>query len=485
MSSSPSERGTGTPAVIPVSYDSNFSRILSVDAIRGIALLGILLISIWEFGGFSTNQQTGLRQSGKGFDYNLFAAITILFEGKMRALFSLVFGAGIMLYMSRPVQTSLSPAHEVYIRRHLWLIAFGVFNAIVLLWPGDILFQYGVMAILLFPFFRMNKKGLLIATIAATLIYCGKMYWNYADDKKALRKYKTVMLIEDKFKKDSAERHRKDSIAGMPRDSILVRDSLAKKKDTLTKLQQMDKDAWEGIAKRMKYDSTRAGEKTEQKAMRSGYGKIWNHLLTRSQNKEAVWLYRIGIWDIGSLMLLGMALFGFGFFRENYSKSKYLLFGLIAVVTGALLAWLRFEYTNVKLPDYEKFINGHIIPPDQFFPVERLLLAIGYAGLILWFIRVNILGWLWLAFGAVGRMAFTNYFMQTIICTLFFYGYGFGYFGHLSLRELYFLVAEIWLVQIVFSVLWLRFYKYGPVEWLWRWLTYGKSFPNKVKRQPS
>src|SRR5574339_593175 len=225
MSSSPSERGTGTPAVIPVSYDSNFSRILSVDAIRGIALLGILLISIWEFGGFSTNQQTGLRQSGKGFDYNLFAAITILFEGKMRALFSLVFGAGIMLYMSRPVQTSLSPAHEVYIRRQLWLIAFGVFNAIVLLWPGDILFQYGVMGILLFPFFRMSKKGLLIVAIAATLIYCGKMYWNYADDKKALRKYKTVMLIEDKFKKDSAERHRKDSIAGMPRDSILVRDS--------------------------------------------------------------------------------------------------------------------------------------------------------------------------------------------------------------------------------------------------------------------
>jgi uncharacterized protein len=78
-------------------------------------------------------------------------------------------------------------------------------------------------------------------------------------------------------------------------------------------------------------------------------------------------------------------------------------------------------------------------------------------------------------------MAFTNYLMQTIICTLFFYGYGFGYFGRLSLPQLYFFVAEIWLVQTVFSVVWLRYYEYGPVEWLWRWLIYGKRFPNNKK----
>jgi uncharacterized membrane protein YeiB len=134
--------GTGSPSAMPVSYDSNSSRIFSVDVLRGIALLGILLISIWEFGGFSMNEQTGLRLAKKGFDYNLFASVTILFEGKMRALFSLVFGAGMMLFLTRPNQFSLANTHELYIRRQTWLMVFGVFNAFVLLWPGDILLRY-------------------------------------------------------------------------------------------------------------------------------------------------------------------------------------------------------------------------------------------------------------------------------------------------------------------------------------------------------
>ena len=473
--------GTGTPSATPVSYDSNSQRIFSVDVLRGLALLGILIISIWEFGGFSTNEQTGLQLTRKGFDYNLFASISLLFEGKMRALFSLIFGAGIMLFLTRPNQLSLANTHELYIRRQMWLMAFGLVNAFVLLWPGDILFQYGVMGILLFPFFRLSKKGLLIAAIISTLFYCGKMYWNYTDDKKTLGKYKAVMLIEDKFKKDSTARHKKDSTAGMSKDSLRIRDSIGKKTDTLTKIQRQEKGAWEGMVKGLKYDSTKARVKEENKAMRSGYGKVWGHLMERSQYKEASWLYKTGIWDIGSLMLLGMALFGFGFFSNDYSKSKYLLFALIGIATGFLLAWGRLEMSYHKMIDYEKYIGKNFVPPNQFFPVERLLMAVGYASLIMWFIHINILQWLWRALGAVGRMAFTNYFMQTIICTLLFYGYGFGYFGRLSLRELYFLMAEIWLAQTVFSVLWLRFYEYGPVEWLWRWLTYSKRFPNKKK----
>lgn len=467
-------------SAMPVSYDSNSSRLLSVDVLRGVALLGILLISIWEFGGFSQNQQTRLLLSQKGFDHNLFVSIAIFLEGKMRALFSLVFGAGmIILLTKKPSQLSTPHIHELFIRRQMWLMVFGVANAFVLLWPGDILFQYGVMGILLFPFFRMSRKGLMIAAILFTLIYCGKTYWNYADDKTAYKKYKAVLLVEEKFKKDSTARHRKDSIAGLPKDSILVRDSIAKKNDTLTKKQKREKSSWEGIAKGLKYDSTKAGEKAENKAMRASYGKVWHHLMNRSQGKEADWLYRTGVWDIGSLMLLGMALFGFGFFSTNFSKTKYLIIGLIGIATGFLLAWWRVEMSQVKIPDYAKYIDKNIFPPRQFFPIERMLMAVGYASLLMWFIRMNILQWLWKALAAVGRMAFTNYIMQTIICTLFFYGYGFGYFGRMSLTQLYFLVAEIWLIQTVFSVIWLRYYEYGPVEWLWRRLTYGKSFPNK------
>ena len=93
---------TAGPEPAPSVAISPIPRLFSIDVLRGIALLGILVISIWEFGGFSTNQQTRLKLLQKGFDYDLYATITILFEGKMRAIFSMVFGAGIILYLSKP-----------------------------------------------------------------------------------------------------------------------------------------------------------------------------------------------------------------------------------------------------------------------------------------------------------------------------------------------------------------------------------------------
>ena len=475
LSSNP---GQGMPPSIAMDNDSNSSRIFSLDVLRGIALLGILLVSIWEFGGFSTNQQAGLHLAEKGKAYQLFAGISVLFEGKMRALFSLVFGAGMMIYLSKPNPLTLPGTQELYIRRQMWLMAFGLVNAFVLLWPGDILFHYGVMGILLFPFFRMSRKGLLIAALIVTLIYCGKLFWYYADDKEAYRKFKAITLVEEKFKKDSASQHQKDSASGMTAAALKIADSTKKAKDTLNKEQQDDKGAWEGVAKRYKYDSTRAGDSSEWKSMRKGYGKIWNHLLQRSQGKEAAWLYRTGIWDMGSMILLGMALFGFGFFKPEFSKTKYLVIAAIGIILGILLAWYRMEYSHARTVDYVKYINRNAFAPNQLFPIERLCLATGYASLVMLLLRLKILSWIWKAFAAVGRMAFSNYFIQTIICTLFFYGYGFGYFGRLSQSQLYFFVVELWLAQIVFSVLWLRFYHYGPVEWLWRWLTHGKRYPN-------
>ncbi|MEI9808865.1 MAG: hypothetical protein WDO16_13930 [Bacteroidota bacterium] len=253
---------SGVHPELQAANDNASSRIFSLDVLRGIALLGILIISIWEFGGFSANKQTFFRTGTHGGNYNL------LFEGKMRALFSIIFGASVILFIAKKDQPSTLSVADLYIRRMLWLMLFGIFNAIVLLWPGDILFQYSVLGILLFPFWRVSRKGLLIAAIIATLIYCGKNYWNYTDDKKTYGKYLAVKEVEKKFKKDSIERAGKDSIWALQhkdsvanklqRDSIagklskdtavkkLMNDSLAKqaKNDTLTKEQAKDKGAW-------------------------------------------------------------------------------------------------------------------------------------------------------------------------------------------------------------------------------------------------
>jgi uncharacterized protein len=470
--------------------DSASSRIFSLDVLRGIALLGILIISIWEFGGFTVNKQTFFRTGTHGGNYYLMSIVSILFEGKMRALFSIVFGACIILFLSKKESTSKFSVPDLYIRRMLWLLLFGIFNAIILLWPGDILYHYAILGILLFPFWRMSRRGLLIAALITTLIYCGKNYWNYADDRKAYKKFTAVAAVEKTFAAtDTVVKKKIDSLLKVqstdPLSNKLANDTLLKKNknDTLTKQQAKDKEAWEGMVKGLKYDST--ADKNENKAMQStSYAKIWNHVLGRTQYKESYWLYRTGIWDIGSMMLLGMALFGFGFFGNSYSVKKYLLIAIPCIIAGLLLAWFRIHYQDIKMVDYAKYIDKNRVPFNQFFPVERFLLALGYAGFIMVLIRIRILNWLWSTLATVGRMAFTNYFLQTIICTAFFYGYGMGYFGRLSQAKLYFMAAEVWLILIVFSVIWLKYFTMGPVEWLWRSLIYWKWMPLK-KNDPT
>ncbi len=473
-----------TPSTTPAASPEN-DRILSLNVLRGIALMGILVISIWEFGGFTNATQNFYRTGTHGGNYKLLTTVSMLFEGKMRALLAIVFGAGIVLFMQKKQHAANITAADAYMRKQVWYMVFGVFNAFILLWPGDILFSYGVVGILVFAFWRMSSKGLFIAAVLCTLIYCGKQYWNYTDDKKDYKKYIAVTLIEKKFKQDSSFRAKKDSI-DRTKDTIKLKDtllnnkrldSIAKKNDTLTSKQAGEKGKWEGLVKSFKYDT--AAAKANRKTMWGGWGKIWNHLKQKSQNKGSDWLYKIGVWDIGSMMFLGMALLGMGFFQHRLTGIKYTIIAIVLLGIGFVLAWYRVHYNVIRLADYAKFVEKHALPYNLFFPIERALLATGYAAGIMALLKAKWLQWLWQAVAAAGSMALTNYIMQTIICTFFFYGYGFAYYGRLQQWELYFMVAEIVLVQIVFSVLWLRYYTMGPLEWALRCMIYRKWLPIK------
>jgi len=321
------------------------------------------------------------------------------------------------------------------------------------------------------------------------LIYCGKQYWNYSDDRKAYKKYAAVVAVENKFKTDSLARAKKDSAfkstitdTVASRDALLklkLDDSLARKKDTLTKEQQDDKGAWEGMVRQFKYDSS--GNKGGNKMMRSGWNKVAYRLMPRTQQKESSWLYKTGIWDIGSMMFLGMALISWGFFNNRLITSRYLLIAIIAILIGWGLGWYRVHFNSVRTIDYAGYIQHRALPYNEFFPIERILLVVGYSAAISWLLKMNwrLFSWITKGLGAVGQLGLTNYIMQTLICTFFFYGYGFGYFGRMQQWELYFFVVEVALVQTVFSVLWLRYYNMGPLEWLLKSLVYRKRFPNK------
>ncbi len=486
------------------------TRVFYLDVLRGIAILLMLVVSIWEFGGFTANEQLRLRLAYSGGNYHLFNTISVLLEGKVRVLLALVFGAGIVLFFSKKTIAGGVSLTDYFIRRQLWLIVFGVFNSIILLWPGDILFHLGVSGILLFVFWRMPVKGLFVIALIFTLIYSGKKYWSYAEDKKSYNKFLAIKEIEKKFSSDSTARFRQDSLwviahkdslqkvkvadslaklnqpdslrkaaADATKKPVLVNDSLRKEaaKDTLTKKQQEEKSDWEATVKRLKYDST--ADKSSFSAIRVDYGDIWDNLLGVSQRREADWFYRSGIWDIGAMLLLGMALFKVGFFSGSFSTRRYLVTGFILLTIGLLLAWLRTHYHHVKLGDYALYIEKYRLPADILFPWERVILALSYVSFILVLLKAGVVKRLWSVLATVGRMALTNYLLQTILCTLFFYGYGMGFFGRLSQWQLYLVVGEIWLITIVFSVVWARYYEVGPAEWLWRRLVYRKKIPFK------
>jgi uncharacterized protein len=114
-----------------------------------------------------------------------------------------------------------------------------------------------------------------------------------------------------------------------------------------------------------------------------------------------------------------------------------------------------------------------------FGEFRRVLITVGHASLVMLIFRSQVVPWLMKALANVGQMAFTNYLMQSIICTWFFFGYGFGYYNSLRFHQLYYVVFAVWIFQVIFSAIWLQFFRFGPFEWLWRSLTYWKMQPMK------
>lgn len=466
--------------------DNPEQRILSLDVLRGLAVLGALMVSILVFGGFSLNRQIQLLTHPSGGNYRLFATVSLLLEGKMLALICMVFGAGMLMYMTKHQRTNIAMAHDYLVRRQMWLIGFGIVNAIIFLWPYDVLFQLGVAGILLIPFLHLSPKNLLLAASVAALIFFGKQYWNYSDDHKALKKYEAVMVVEKKIKQDSINLAKKDSIAKtiQPAGVVPAKDSSAAKAkiDTLTKEQLKDKEAWEGMLKSMKYEAKNDSGKI--KSMRNtSYGELWNHLLPLSQSREAQWTYKIGVWELPMFILLGMALFKLGFFTNRFSSRQNIVLACAGIAIGLLMGWYRLYFHNATLNDYTKYLKGHVLPYDFFIPLERSMMAIGYAGLVMVLIRIAKLNWWWKALADTGRLSLTNYLGQSIFCTLFFTGFGMNNYSHLEQWQLYLVVLEIWLVQVVFSVFWIRYFYQGPAEWLWHSLVALQWQP--LKRQPT
>lgn len=455
-----------TPITPQAPQPSLSPRIPSLDVLRGLAILGALFAAIWVFGGFSEQQQYTALMQQKGAARPVYTVVQFLFDGKMLALISLVFGASMVLFLSKETELGRQPAGDVFIKRQLWLIVFGIVNAVLFLYPMDFLFHLGVVGLLLFPLVRISKKALLVAALATTFIYCGKLFWDYADDKKTYQKYVAVTKLEKKFEQDSLAKAKAGLVA---------------KKDTLTKKQKGEKEAWTGLLASKKIDIKK--DDGAIKAMRNeSYGKVWNHLLPQTQGREASWTYQKGVWDVSAMLFLGMLLYRIGFFNHRFRKQRYAVLAVVALGGAVLLGWFRFHFLAQTLTDYEKYVKGQLLPANFFYPIERAATALGYASLVMFLLSYRVFGKLLYVFEAVGKLALTNYLAQTLLCTWLFYGYGLGHYARFGQYNLYFIAAEIILVQCVFSVIWLRYYNYGPAEWLLRRLSAGKWLPANLRK---
>jgi uncharacterized protein len=432
------------PPAVPDRAAPAAMRIEALDFVRGVALFGILLMNITAFG--LPDAYTNPANAGGANGANLWAWIVtqMAFEGTQRALFSMLFGASTILLTSRLEASGRGDAADIYFRRNLWLIAFGFVNAFVFLWYGDILYAYGVIALFVYAFRRMAPKWLLAIGIGTLLLGAA---WNVYDNVQLVRKH--------------------DAYAA----AVTARDSGA----ALSPTQQSAIAAWESARSSFKTSPERIRESV--RGHTSGYANAFIHIRDINVYWQTWGLYRF-FTDIFGMMLIGMALFRLGVLTLERPTRLYL--AMVALGYGLGLAVNYFETRWVL--DHQ-FSALSFAQANISYDLGRLAMTIGHLGALLLFVRSGLLPALRRAMAAVGQMAVTNYLAQSVICGAIFIGL--GYFNRLERFELYFVVFTIWTVQLIWSPLWLRYFRFGPVEWLWRYLTYLKRPPFRRSAVPA
>jgi uncharacterized protein len=434
---------TTLPTAAPVNEQE---RLTIIDSLRGIAILGILLMNIPGFGLPSPVYGDLSVWNETGINFNVWYFIEMTAAGTQRALFSILFGAGIILFIGKKENSlgGLMPA-EYFFRRQLWLLAFGLFNAFVLLWFWDILFQYAIAGMVLFAFRRLTPKALIIAA---------------------------VVCLFFQMTRDNVDLHRAKHV-------ITKGEHLAKQDTTTVKLTEAEKEIvgeWKDFKEKTSLEAKKKKAETGVRKMTADYATLYKYQSQRSYEDELDYTYN-GIWDILIFMFLGMAFFKNGIILGTAETKVYWLLCIGGLALGGLLTWFRLQtLIDFNFNRFELTKNVSI----ELYELARTIRSIGIFGLIMLLYKSNAFNWLFALLRPVGQMAFTNYLTQSLMMGLFFYGgIGFGMFGKLQRYELYYVVGMVWVIQIIWSHVWLRYFKFGPLEWIWRSLTYWKIQPMK------
>lgn len=418
------------------------ARIDVLDVLRGVAILGIFYMNIPFMGASVWRMFTDLRSVGwSPADQNAWFAIQVFAEGTQRGMLELLFGAGAMVLTARAMQPDGPVAvADLYLRRNLWLLVFGLFDVFVMLWPGDILHIYALAALFLFPFRKLSPKWLLaIGLLFATFQLVGGTF-GYVE------RSQLVAQVQ------SARAHQ---ARGAP----------------LTSAEKEAFGEWQKKLDRQKPDKERREQiRREDKAHAGGViaygGMLWSAWFALI-GKGALFF---GVVEAFCVMLIGMALWKWRVIQGGRSARFYGVLALCAYGFG--LGARALGATEIMT-----FQPG---PKTIWATAEyaRIATAIGHVALINLLMQTSAGKAILSPFKAAGRTAFSLYFLSTIIGMWWLFApWGLNWWRTMGYAGLAATATVTIAVLLVVANVWLRYFVTGPLEWLWRSLSY-------LERQP-
>ncbi|MEM9065736.1 MAG: DUF418 domain-containing protein [Planctomycetota bacterium] len=410
-------------------------RMLSLDVLRGVAILGILPMNILVFcAPFAAYGNPSIYFEGTALNYWIHGVIHVIFDLKMMALFSMLFGAGIAIYDAKSRKDGVDQTAKIrwlWIRRACWLAFFGILH-MVFIWEGDILFGYAMTSLVFAWWVRRLPTPWLVAVMGAVLLIHIVLAAGFG----------WIMHFIPVPGEDAT-----------PEQIAQYEESIAF------------------------IDPSPAQVAMLEEVYRGGYWGLLQHRLPLIAIIQLGMFPVYMLWRTGGLMLLGILLMRKGVLTGDRSPKFYGLMAAAGYLVGLplVLGGLYLNASNQWDPMYFSF------PGQMPNTIGSIAVMLGHAGLLLWIVRSGVLSTVTGVLAKVGRMAFTNYISQSVICALIFYGYGAGLYGEIDRLGLIGIVAAIWLLQIAWSNAWLSAFRMGPLEWLWRTLTYMKPQPLRLQ----
>jgi uncharacterized protein len=414
-----------------VTQTESAARILTLDAVRGVAVMGILLMNIVAF---AMPQQAYFQPLAWGAesaaDLWAWAIAFVLVDGKMRGLFSLLFGASMLLVIEAADHAG-GNGRAVHMRRMVWLLVFGLLHY-WLIWFGDILTLYALVGMVAVLFVGKSSAALVKWAIAWFVI-----------------SFAVWSLFMGGALAYEAAAMRPGAPAEMREGFLAMRDAFGHP----------------GSAAIAQEVTAYRGSWFEAFAHRGKDGPLTPFIFVMFGAAETL-----------GLMLLGMALFKSGFLRGEWDDAAYRRLMVRAYALGlppsialaAALWWRGFDTIELSAVSF------------AFALPFRIAVTFGHAALIMLLIRGATKSALVARLAATGRAAFSNYLGTSVLMTLLFYGYGLGFFGELSRWQIYLVPPFVFAIMLLWSKPWLDRFRYGPLEWVWRTLARGKIQPMRI-----